>query len=175
MDCLDRHNRAAHSFDTAEDALNKDMALGSPSPSLSFVHKEGLALIKAKYTSEDAAKTSITSGLLTFYQSHYPAIWNGQQAQVKQAAETLATIYSTNIFPFMNVSWGTHPNHLGHNDYPGCFRCHDGNHTAKSGASTPIPPFQFGLCVSSSSEMESSFTAHCTFCTQERRFLRDWL
>jgi hypothetical protein len=42
MDCLDCHNRAAHSFDTAEDALNKDMALGSPSPSLPLVHKEGL-------------------------------------------------------------------------------------------------------------------------------------
>lgn len=135
MDCLDCHNRAAHSFDTAEDALNKDMALGSPSPSLPFVHKEGLALIQAKYTSEDAAKTAITSGLMTFYRAQYPAIWNGQQAQVKQAAETLATIYSTNIFPFMNVSWGTHPNNLGHNDYPGCFRCHDGNHTAKAGAS----------------------------------------
>jgi formate-dependent nitrite reductase cytochrome c552 subunit len=135
MDCLDCHNRAAHSFDTAEDALNKDMALGSPSPSLPLVHKEGLALIKAKYTSEDAAKTGITSGLVTFYRSHYPAIWNGQQAQVKQAAETLATIYNTNIFPFMNVTWGTHPNNLGHNDYPGCFRCHDGNHNAKGAAS----------------------------------------
>jgi nitrate/TMAO reductase-like tetraheme cytochrome c subunit len=135
MDCLDCHNRAAHSFDTAEDALNTDMALGSPSASLPFVHKEGLALVKAKYTSEDAARTAITSGLVTFYRSQYPAIWNGQQAQVKQAAETLATIYNTNIFPFMNVTWGTHPNNLGHNDYPGCFRCHDGNHNAKGGAS----------------------------------------
>jgi nitrate/TMAO reductase-like tetraheme cytochrome c subunit len=135
MDCLDCHNRAAHSFDTAEDALNTDMALGSPSASLPFVHKEGLALVKAKYTSEDAARTAITSGLVTFYRSQYPALWNGQQAQVKQAAETLATIYNTNIFPFMNVTWGTHPNNLGHNDYPGCFRCHDGNHNAKGGAS----------------------------------------
>jgi nitrate/TMAO reductase-like tetraheme cytochrome c subunit len=135
MDCIDCHNRPAHSFDTPEDALNKDMALGSPSPSLPFVHKEGLALIKAKYSSEEAAKTQITSGLVNFYRSQYPAIWNGQQAQVKQAAETLATIYNTNIFPFMNVTWGTHPNNLGHNDYPGCFRCHDGNHNAKGGAS----------------------------------------
>jgi hypothetical protein len=35
----------------------------------------------------------------------------------------------------MNVTWGTHPNNLGHNDYPGCFRCHDGSHNAKGGAS----------------------------------------
>jgi hypothetical protein len=72
---------------------------------------------------------------VTFYRSQYPAIWNAQQAQVNQAAETLATIYSTNVFPFMKVTWGTHPNNLGHNDYPGCFRCHDGNHNAKAGVS----------------------------------------
>jgi hypothetical protein len=135
MDCIDCHNRAAHSFDTAEDALNKDMALGSPSASLPFVHKEGLALIRAKYDSQDVARAAITAGLVTFYRSQYPAIWNAQQAQVEQAAATLATIYSKNVFPFMKVGWGTHPNNLGHNDYPGCFRCHDGNHTSKAGAS----------------------------------------
>ncbi len=35
----------------------------------------------------------------------------------------------------MKVTWGTHPNNLGHNDYPGCFRCHDGSHNNKTGAS----------------------------------------
>ena len=35
----------------------------------------------------------------------------------------------------MKVTWGTHPNNLGHNNYPGCFRCHDGSHNAKNGKS----------------------------------------
>jgi hypothetical protein len=30
MDCIDCHNRAAHSFTTPEQALNKDMARGQP-------------------------------------------------------------------------------------------------------------------------------------------------
>jgi nitrate/TMAO reductase-like tetraheme cytochrome c subunit len=47
MDCVDCHNRPAHSFDTAENALDKEMAQGSPSASLPFVHKEGLRLIKS--------------------------------------------------------------------------------------------------------------------------------
>jgi hypothetical protein len=33
----------------------------------------------------------------------------------------------------MKVTWGTHPNNIGHNNSPGCFRCHDGNHSSKSG------------------------------------------
>jgi nitrate/TMAO reductase-like tetraheme cytochrome c subunit len=135
MDCIDCHNRAAHSFDTPEDALNKDMSRGSPSASLPFVHKEGLALIKATYASRADAASGITSGLESFYRSQYPQIWSGQRAQIDQAAKTLVVIYSNNVFPFMKVTWGTHPNNIGHNAYPGCFRCHDGSHNAKNGNS----------------------------------------
>ena len=35
----------------------------------------------------------------------------------------------------MKVTWGTYPNNIGHTDFPGCFRCHDGNHTSASGSS----------------------------------------
>ena len=135
MDCIDCHNRAAHSFDTPEDALNKDMAAGTPSASLPFIHKQGLALIKTQYASQEEATARITQGLEDFYRSQFPAVWSGQRAQVDQAAQTLATIYNQNVFPFMKVGWGTHPNNIGHNDYPGCFRCHDGNHNSKTGKS----------------------------------------
>ena len=37
----------------------------------------------------------------------------------------------------MNIKWGTYPNHIGHQDTPGCFRCHDGEHTAADGVSIP--------------------------------------
>jgi hypothetical protein len=133
MDCIDCHNRAAHSMDTPEDALNKKMAQGSPSASLPFAHKEGLALIKASYASGAVAEAQIKSQLITFYRSQYPAVWDTQRSQIDQAAKTLAEIYATNIFPAMKVRWGTHPNNIGHNDSPGCFRCHDGNHTSKAG------------------------------------------
>jgi hypothetical protein len=99
------------------------------------VHKQGLALIKTNYTSEGEATSGITSGLQDFYRTQYPAIWNGQRAQIDQAAKTLTAIYSRNVFPFMKVTFGTHPNNIGHDAYPGCFRCHDGSHNAKDGKS----------------------------------------
>jgi len=135
MDCIDCHNRAAHSFATADQALNKDMAAGSPSLSLPFIHKEGMALLKADYPSAEDANTAITAGLDNYYSTQFPAVWNAQRAQIDQAAKTLATIYNKNIFPFMKVTWNTHPNNIGHNDYPGCFRCHDGSHNSKAGKS----------------------------------------
>jgi len=54
---------------------------------------------------------------------------------LKSAGDELVTLYSQNVFPYMKVEWGTHPNHIGHMSYPGCFRCHDGSHAAKDGAS----------------------------------------
>jgi hypothetical protein len=135
MDCIDCHNRPAHSFDTPEDALNKDMAQGSPSVSLPFVHQESLSLIRATYKSQSEAQTRITSELVTFYRSQYPAIWNTQSPQVYAAAKALINIYDTNVFPSMKVLWGTHPNNIGHADSPGCFRCHDGGHNTKAGVS----------------------------------------
>ena len=135
MDCIDCHNRPAHSFDTAEHALNKDMAAGTPSISLPFVHIEGLSLIKANYNSRDDAATKITSGLERFYRSQYPLVWDGQKVLIDEAAKSLTAIYERNVFPGMRVAWGSHPNNIGHNDSPGCFRCHDGNHNAKGGKS----------------------------------------
>ena len=49
MDCIDCHNRAAHTMQTAEDALNRAMAEGAISPELPWVHKKGLELLKANY------------------------------------------------------------------------------------------------------------------------------
>jgi len=130
MDCIDCHNAVGHAFNTPEDTLNKDMALGSPSASLPFAHKEGLELLKETYGSREIAQTQINAKLVTFYRSQYPAIWNSQRPQIEAAAKTLVKIYNSNIFPNMKVGWGTHPDNIGHNNSPGCFRCHDGNHNA---------------------------------------------
>jgi hypothetical protein len=43
-------------------------------------------------------------------------------------------VYGRNVFPAMKVTWGTYPNNIGHNFFPGCFRCHDENHKTKDGS-----------------------------------------
>jgi nitrate/TMAO reductase-like tetraheme cytochrome c subunit len=135
MDCIDCHNRAAHTFVTAEDALNRAMADGAVSPELPWVHKKGLELLNASYASEDEARVKIPAQLTAFYRAEHPDVLAAKASLVKAAGDELATLYSQNVFPYMKVSWGTHPNHIGHMSYPGCFRCHDGEHAAKDGNS----------------------------------------
>jgi nitrate/TMAO reductase-like tetraheme cytochrome c subunit len=133
MDCIDCHNRASHTMQTAEDALNRAMAEGAVSPDLPWVHKEGLELLKANYSTEAEARQKIPAGLAAFYRSQHPEVMASKSAVVAAAGEGLVNIFTHNVFPEMKVTWGTHPNHIGHMSYPGCFRCHDGDHAAKDG------------------------------------------
>jgi nitrate/TMAO reductase-like tetraheme cytochrome c subunit len=137
MDCIDCHNRAAHPFVTAEEALNQAMADGPVSPELPWIHKEGLALLKANYASQDEARAKIPQQLEAFYRAEHPEVLATKANLVKRAGDGLATLYCQNVFPFMKVTWGTHSSHIGHMNYPGCFRCHDGDHAAKNGTTIP--------------------------------------
>lgn len=137
MDCMDCHNQATHIFRTPEQALDQAMVHGSPSRTLPYVHKEGLALIQGKYRSQAEAGRKITDALEGYYKTNYPSVWTSERATVESAAKSLVNIYDQNVFPQMKVTWGTYPNNIGHMDYPGCFRCHDGMHTAKNGKTIP--------------------------------------
>jgi hypothetical protein len=134
MDCMDCHNRPTHTFDMPENAVNREMAAGRISPDLPFIHKEASELLKVNYRSRLAAETELPEALREYYRRNYFAIYNSRRAQIEEAAKGLLYIYEGNVFPEMNITWGTYPNNLGHNDFPGCFRCHDGNHKSKSGA-----------------------------------------
>ena len=63
----------------------------------------------------------------------YPEIYKTKRASVDTAGEVVKAIYMRNVFPEMKITWGTHPNNIGHEDSVGCFRCHDGMHTAADG------------------------------------------
>jgi nitrate/TMAO reductase-like tetraheme cytochrome c subunit len=135
MDCIDCHNRAAHPFSTPEQAINEAMAAGAISPDLPWIRKQGLVLLKTEFSSQEQASVEIPRRLEAFYQQNNPGVLQSNAAQVAAAGKELATLYNRNVFPDMKVTWGTHPNHIGHQDYPGCFRCHDGDHVAKDGKS----------------------------------------
>ncbi|HIQ04398.1 MAG TPA: hypothetical protein EYH31_01735, partial [Anaerolineae bacterium] len=50
--------------------------------------------------------------------------------KLQNAIAQLKRIYEQTVFPDMNVGWQTHPDNVGHSEFPGCFRCHDGKHVS---------------------------------------------
>lgn len=137
MQCVDCHNRAAHTFETAEAAIDRAIASGEVSRSLPFVKKTGMDLLKAAYSSQEEAAQKIPAALEQFYQKGYGEVWSRQSSEVHSAGRALAAIYNRNVFPDLKVTWGTYPNNLGHMDAPGCFRCHDDSHAAKDKKTIP--------------------------------------
>ena len=133
MDCIDCHNRPSHPFELPDRALNTALAAGAIPASLPFIKKQAMEVIQRSYPSREAAAQSIPSTIEAFYRDFYPDVYRQRQAQVRKASQAVLTVYSNNVFPDMRVGWGTYADNLGHTDYPGCFRCHDGNHASASG------------------------------------------
>jgi hypothetical protein len=88
-----------------------------------------IELLKADYSSNEEASHVIPEALTRFYQESYPNLLSQRSREVTNAGAEIAAIYNRNVFPDLKVTWGTYPNNLGHTDFPGCFRCHDGSHS----------------------------------------------
>ena len=133
MDCMDCHNRPAHSYDLPDGAVDKSMHDGLISASLPFAKKKAVEILKVNYLSRDDAAEKIPAAFAKYYQESYPALWAQRQSEVVSSAKEVLAVYDRNIFPDMKVTWGAYPMNLGHTDFPGCFRCHDGSHAPKIG------------------------------------------
>ncbi|MCL4464858.1 MAG: NapC/NirT family cytochrome c [Chloroflexi bacterium] len=137
MDCIDCHNRPTHIFYSPDEAVDREMAAGRMDPGLPFAKKTGVELITKQYPNQKAATAAITAAWDKFYQDNYPQVNASKGAAVRGSGLSLADAYTRNVFPQMNVTWGTYLNNLGHQSSAGCFRCHDGKHVSQDGRTIP--------------------------------------
>jgi nitrate/TMAO reductase-like tetraheme cytochrome c subunit len=135
MQCVDCHNRPTHTFETPSRGMNNALFLGEISVTLPYVKKKGVELLNAQYSSSKEASEKLPAALVNFYQQNYPDVYAKRKGDVQGAAQALLAIYNRNVFPDLHVGWGTYPNNLGHMEFPGCFRCHDGSHMTTDGNS----------------------------------------
>jgi nitrate/TMAO reductase-like tetraheme cytochrome c subunit len=133
MDCVDCHNRPTHAFDLPERAVDRAIGEGRISRDLPFVRKTAVALLRKEYPDRATAERAVVEGLADFYRTDHPEVYRRQREVVEKAGVAVRAIYQRNVYPSMKLTWGTHPNHSGHEDSPGCFRCHDESHKSADG------------------------------------------
>jgi len=130
MDCIDCHNVPAHRVATsAEEAVDNAVAAGGISRSLPFIRRESIKLVKAEYETQERGESEIDKGLR--------GVYAGQSVDadaLARAIRNVQTVYRRNVFPPMKVTFGVYPDNIGHITSSGCFRCHDGGHTAPDGS-----------------------------------------
>jgi|SoiMethySBSTD1v2_1073268.scaffolds.fasta_scaffold00352_7 NapC/NirT cytochrome c family protein len=130
MDCIDCHNVAAHRIaPTAEQAVDGAIAAGSISPRLAFVRRESVRLVKSEYPTQEQGLQEIGKGLRAFYTGRGAF----DEGELARSIAGLQDVYRRNVFPSMKVTFGVYPDNIGHLTSNGCFRCHDGSHTAPDG------------------------------------------
>jgi len=130
MDCMDCHSRPAHTFSPAAGrAVDEAIAAGRMPRSLPFLRRDVVAALQVSYPDRAAALAGIERRLLDGGSSRQGA----DPGVLRQAVGEAQAVWSRHVFPAMRVTWGTYVTQLGHEDGPGCFRCHDDSHTAADG------------------------------------------
>jgi len=136
MDCVDCHNRPTHIYRAPDRELDAALLDRRIDPSLPFVRREGLKALQVEYPSHEAAREGIAKAIAGFYAEAYPEVAAASKDAVAQAGRALGDIWCWNVFPTMNIKWGTYRSHIGHTDMStevGCFRCHDEEHATAEG------------------------------------------
>ncbi len=133
MDCIDCHNRPTHIYLPADVAIDDKLLNGEIPVALPFVKKMAMAIVTRDFASQDEAKATIEAELTAFYKENYGELLVTQPEILPRAIAGIQKAYCDNVFPDMNIVWGTYSNHLGHVQDSGCFRCHDEEHESEDG------------------------------------------
>jgi len=133
MDCVDCHNRPSHIYVPPERSVEDAMFARHIDASLPAIKQNAVEVLSKTYATTPEALEQIATTLDRLYMTKYPDVYKNRQESVKQAIAEVQRIYQTSIFPEMKVDWRTHPNNIGHMYFPGCFRCHDGQHVSPEG------------------------------------------
>jgi nitrate/TMAO reductase-like tetraheme cytochrome c subunit len=144
MDCITCHNRITHLVQPPAESVEKLMSLGQISPQIPDIRAQAVRVLGGEYTTDEEALAAIV-GLSDYYRQNYPEFAAENGAVVEQAITALQDTYRGSVFRDQKSDWDTHPNNIGHEASPGCFRCHDGKHLDAQGESVRL---ECNLCHS---------------------------
>ncbi len=128
MDCMDCHNRPAHVFPTANEAVEGAMVAGRLSLKLPNIKRVAVqAMTQKEITTDAGAPQKIADFLRSKYTDAALA------PELDGAIREIQSIFASTIFVERKADWRVYPNNIGHKDWPGCFRCHDDKHKTAQG------------------------------------------
>lgn len=137
MDCIDCHNRPSHVYRSPRQVIDFYMSTGLLDASLPYLKRHATGLYEARYETTEAALAAIDEKLRAEYATMMESP-RGEELILKNI-EWLQTLYQRNFFPEQGVDWRAYPNHQGHFEWPGCYRCHDDQHASDAPEAGVLP------------------------------------
>ncbi len=133
MDCIDCHNRPSHNYQSPANFIDDYITSGHISKDLPDIKVVAMDALGADYPTADSAMRAIEAYANEYYEIMYPEVLSDQKELYEQALTAMKDGFNENIFPEMKVNWKVYPNHLGHLETNGCYRCHNDRHKATGG------------------------------------------
>ena len=133
MDCLDCHNRPSHRYLPPQKFTDELISAGLIPVELPEVKFMAMQVFNNTFTTRDSGSMFIEEQVRDYYSTSYPELVESKPQLIDQAIEGLLSGYKKHIFPEMKANWDAYPEHVGHIEYNGCFRCHNGNHVSEDG------------------------------------------
>ena len=129
MDCMDCHNRPAHTFPSPNDSVERALATGAISRNLPYAKREAVkAMLQEEITTDAGAAGQIAAYLRKKY---------ADAAEAPAASAEVQRLFASTMFPERKADWRHYPDNRGHKDSLGCFRCHDNKHFNAAGKGVP--------------------------------------
>jgi nitrate/TMAO reductase-like tetraheme cytochrome c subunit len=132
IDCITCHNRITHNILSPANAVDGALSRRQIDASIPFIRREAVRVLSEKYETDEEAQAAIQN-LSDYYETEFPEFFQDNEERIQKAITTLGIIYADTVFRDQEIDWETHPNNLGHEEWPGCFRCHDGQHINEAG------------------------------------------
>jgi hypothetical protein len=129
MACYDCHNAVGHPFPNPEVVVDNAIGTGKIDRSLPGAKARAVALINAVADLSGKMDDRVKAiDKLIAEQSAKAGTRKEDQAKEEKFNAAMKDILVNVTFEEKGVTWKSFPNHTGHRDSPGCFRCHDGKH-----------------------------------------------
>ncbi len=133
MDCIDCHNRPSHNYNSPPVYFDKIMLTGQVSKDIPFIKKVSMDILRQTFQDTDTAMLLIDKGITDFYKSSYSDFFDKNSDIINSSIESIQESFRQNTFPGMKVTYDVYPEHIGHLETPGCFRCHNDSFVSEDG------------------------------------------
>lgn len=133
MDCIDCHNRPSHNYYSPPAYFDRIMQAGGVSKEIPFIKKSAMEILSNTFTDRDTAMMQIRDGILNFYESDYAGYLSDNIEKIERSITSVQKAFSRNTFPAMGVNYSVYPDHAGHLESEGCFRCHNDAFESETG------------------------------------------
>ena len=133
MDCIDCHNRPSHNYKSPPVYFDKALLTGAVSKDIPFIKKVSMDILRQSFRDKDTALITIKDQITGYYKTFGSNLYEQRTESINNSISAIQTAFSQNTFPAMKVTYDNYPEHIGHLETEGCFRCHNDAFKSESG------------------------------------------